>query len=228
MLFEIIVADPPWENNDQLTMGKTSRGAASTHDVLSTEEIIKLDVKSLAAQDSMLGLWVLGSMLTEGMDTMKAWGFVQKQTWVWVKTKQEPLKSLQKHIFDILKKEDPKEYRKLIKKEFSSFKLDDVLNFYMGHSFRQTHEIALIGARGKYTKLIKNKSQRSVHISPSLARSEKPEEFQDRLDLMVGSNVKKLELFARRDKLGWDCFGNDCPSSLKEDIRDSIKKLKLK
>ena len=95
----------------------------------------------------------------------------------------------------------------------------------MGHCFRQTHELALIGTRGKYTQILQNRSQRSVHISPSLSKhSEKTEELQNRLDIMF-PNETKLEMFARRERPGYTCVGWESPSTIKEDIRDSIERL---
>jgi len=220
----VVVTDPPWLTRDQLTMSKTPRGAGANYDTLKTQDIINLKVKELAADDSILALWVLSAMLPEGLEAMKSYGYAYKQNWIWVKTKLEPLQPLEKLVRKIIKKEDPKEYVKLIKDEFSKFNMDDALNFFMGHCFRQTHEIALIGTRGKYTKILQNRAQRSVHISPYLRKhSAKPEELQNRLDIMVSG--PKLELFARRDRPGYVCVGNECPSTLGEDIRDSIDRL---
>jgi len=223
--FGLMVSDPPWFFFDRLKMSNTKRGAESQYKVMSDEDIINLNVKSIVADDAVLALWVPGSKLQVGLDCSKNWGFEVTQTWIWVKTKQNPLVTLEKDIFQIIKKQDPSEYRKLISEKISSFSLDDAINFFMGHCFRQTHELALVGTRGRYTKLLQNKSQRSVHISPALPKhSEKPEELQNRLDIMY-PNENKLEMFARRDRSGYTCIGYDCPSTLKEDIRDSIESL---
>jgi len=224
MKYHVIVADPPWELNDKLQMSQTKRSSASQYDVLDTQAIIDLQVNKLAHQTSVLNLWVVGSMLEEGMDTMKSWGYKQKQSWVWVKTKKDSLAPLQSQVLKVIRKESPKDYKELITKAFDEFVMDEVLNFYMGHLFRQTHELVLMGTRGKYTKLLKNRAQRSVHLSQIGEHSEKPSALQDRLDIMF-PNVHKLEMFARRDRPGWTCIGNECPSTMNEDIRDSIERL---
>jgi N6-adenosine-specific RNA methylase IME4 len=44
------------------------------------------------------------------------------------------------------------------------------------------------------------------------------------LDLMFpGKSNKKIEMFARRDRPGWVCIGNQAPATINKDIRESIK-----
>lgn len=52
--------------------------------------------------------------------------------------------------------------------------------------------------------------------------STKPEEFQDHVEECFPGPY--LELFARRDRPGWTCLGNECPSD-GVDIRVSLPKL---
>lgn len=236
MKFDVIVADPPWSFKDSLKMSSVPRGAEANYSLLDNEEIIKLDVKSIAADDAVLALWVPSTLLQEGLDTMKAWGFEQKQTWIWVKVKNRPfsiltktwLKNVKKHLidedWDVLQFSDIKE---LFENTVSKFSLDDVLAFYMGRLFRQTHEICLIGTRGKIYNKLKNKSQRSVSFDVNLKHSAKPETLQDRLEIMF-LNAKYLELFARRNRKDWECAGFECPTTLNEDVRDSIIRLSKK
>jgi N6-adenosine-specific RNA methylase IME4 len=224
MKFQCIVADNPWQFDDKLTMSQTKRGAESQYSVLSDQDIISLPVKDLAEDDAVLVSWVPGSKIDIGMACCKNWGFKVTQDFVWVKTKQKPLNSLLKQVLKALKTDNPKEN---IVAKFDEFVLDDVLAFYMGRVFRQTHEICLIGTRGKYTQLLKNKSQRSVCFGSIGKHSEKPEILQDRLDIMF-SDAKKLELFARRDRPGYICVGNEAPNTLNEDIRESIARLKMR
>jgi len=44
--------------------------------------------------------------------------------------------------------------------------------------------------------------------------------------MFPGEEHHKIELFARRDKTGWTCVGNESPSTPGEDIRVSIDRLK--
>lgn len=54
--------------------------------------------------------------------------------------------------------------------------------------------------RGKYTTVIRE---------PSARHSQKPLFAYEMLEDMF-PYANKLELFARRRRLGWDCFGNEC------------------
>lgn len=230
MKFNIIVADPPWNFSDSLTMNAVKRGSSSNYRVLKDEDIIGLDVKSIVADDAVLVLWVPSSKLQAGLDTMKAWGFEQTQTFIWVKTKKSDslFKELKQDVKEGLKtlssiNKLPFIYEKICNL-LDSIDLNESLNFFMGRLFRQTHEVALVGKRGKIYKDLKNRAQRSVLLSPALGHSSKPDALQDRLEVMFPTG-KKLEIFARRVKIGWECVGDEI-SLLKEDIRDSIKRLK--
>ncbi len=237
--FDLIVADPCWSFSDKLTMSSTKRGSASQYDVLTDQDIINLDVKSIASDDALLVLWVPSSKLQVGLDTMRSWNFTQTQTFIWVKHKKEPLGLLIKSLKEwakgtILGGRDPnlEEFVSLLSGELKEvieligdFDINNILSFYMGRAFRQTHEIALIGKKGNIYKHLQNKSQRSVLLDVNSKHSSKPEGLQDRLDLMFPT-VSKLELFARRDRPGWDCVGNENKSTFGQDIRDSIERLK--
>lgn len=75
------------------------------------------------------------------------------------------------------------------------FSHEYLLWFYKkGHILRPSDK-----TRGKYMTVIH---------APSTGHSRKPYIVYEMLDNMF-PNVKKLELFARNQKLGWDCWGND-------------------
>jgi N6-adenosine-specific RNA methylase IME4 len=198
--YSVIVADCCWAPKDGLKMSSVKRGAEANYSVMSTDELCNLPVQRLAdPKGCVLALWVLGSMLEDGMKVMKAWGFEQKQVYVWNKIKKQ----------------------ENLSKELANHNLNVgewILSFGMGRLFRQSHEICLIGINntGIYKK-IKNKSQRSVSFATNLKHSQKPEHLQDSLDLMFSG--KKIELFARRVRNGWDCLGNEIDG---KDIRDAI------
>lgn len=223
--FRVIVADPPWPFGDTLTMSDVARGAEANYDVMTIKDIQELPIQQFAAPDgALLALWVPSSLLQEGLDTMKSWGFKHKQTYIWVKTrKYENLKKIFfKTAMDIVKDLKLKVPRKDIIEGFS-MNLNAALAFGMGRLFRQTHEICLIGTSdNKIYKRLKNKSQRSVSMAPNLRHSSKPEDLQDSLDEMF-PNGNRLELFARRHRKGWICLGNEICNG--EDIRDSLAKL---
>lgn len=224
--FQVIVSDPPWSFSDSLSMSDVKRGAEANYHTMTIKDIKNLRVRSLADPEGcILALWVPSSLLQEGLDTMKSWGFEQKQTYIWVKTKKEPLASL----FGPLKKSIfaagwfKNTITQALTKCLHSFNMNDTLAFFMGRLFRQTHEICLIGTNNnKIYKKLKNKSQRSVSFGENLKHSAKPEHLQDSLDIMF-PNCNKLEMFARRNKKNWVCVGDEVCGG--EDIRDSIDRL---
>ena len=52
-----------------------------------------------------------------------------------------------------------------------------------------------------------NEAIRQVVFAPKGEHSQKPEEVQDRIELMY-PDATKAEFFARRQRNGWQCFGN--------------------
>jgi N6-adenosine-specific RNA methylase IME4 len=88
--FNIILADPPWTYNDKGHSGQ--RGSEYKYKCMSIYEIQRLRVEEIAAENSVLFLWVTFPMLQEGLDTLKAWGFKYKTAaFVWVKTNKNLL-----------------------------------------------------------------------------------------------------------------------------------------
>jgi N6-adenosine-specific RNA methylase IME4 len=75
------------------------------------------------------------------------------------------------------------------------------------------YELCLLGTKGSTLRReVRNIEQ--LVIAPRSAHSVKPEEVQDRIDLIYGNSVNKLELFARRKRKGWACWGNEVEDKL--------------
>lgn len=84
------------------------------------------------------------------------------------------------------------------------------LAFGMGHYVRAAHEVCIIARRGRGA--VANRSTRSVFFAPRGAHSAKPECFYDLVEqLAPGPHV---ELFARRQRPGWLCLGNEAPGAV--------------
>lgn len=204
--FGVIVSDPPWRFQDQLTMSKVRRGSSAQYGTMSLDAIRQLDVPALCAPDAILALWVPSSLLTEGLLVMKEWGFVHKQVYTWGKTAQ--------HTTDKMGK------RGRIVERITEHE-GNGLGFGMGHYFRGCTEHALIGTKGSPSP--QDKSQRNLELALVLKHSAKPEGLQDRLEKMFPDSLR-LEMFARRDRKGWVCTGRECPSTYGEDIQAWIKR----
>jgi N6-adenosine-specific RNA methylase IME4 len=92
MKCNVIVADPPWQFSDKLTMSDVKRGAeANYRGVLDLTAICELPVKRVAADNALLALWCPSSMIADGLEVMRAWGFEQKQIYTWLKGGPEKL-----------------------------------------------------------------------------------------------------------------------------------------
>lgn len=86
--YNIILADPPWKYRDKCTAGK--RGASFKYPVLSVEDIMKLNVQNIAAENCALFLWATAPMIRESISVVKAWGFNFKTiAFTWIKTNKK-------------------------------------------------------------------------------------------------------------------------------------------
>lgn len=234
--FNVIVSDPPWSFSDKLEQSDVARGAAANYSTMTISQIKQMPVKEVAAEGALLALWVPSSLLQDGLDVMREWGFQHKQTYIWVKTKKEILGDFSKWVKKNILKSPQVTYDKSaytgaidsIIKSIGNTNLTNELSFGMGRLFRQTHEICLIGINSnKVYKFLANKSQRSVSFGVNLRHSAKPEHLQDSLELMFPDAKEKMEIFSRRQRKGWYCLGNESPMTKGEDILKSLNKLNL-
>lgn len=67
-------------------------------------------------------------------------------------------------------------------------------------------EYCLIARKGKYNREAKNVKQ--IVMTPKQEHSKKPEEVRDRIIALCG-DIPRVELFARQEVNGWDCWGNE-------------------
>ena len=83
--YKIIYADPPWGYRN---MGNIQATANVQYPTMQNEDICKLPVKEIAADNSILFLWATFPKIQEALDVMKAWGFEYKTVgFVWIKKK---------------------------------------------------------------------------------------------------------------------------------------------
>ncbi len=88
---------------------------------------------------------------------------------------------------------------KLNKKSLSPF-------IGLGFYTRSNAELCLIGTKGTPGRpLVKNVSQ--AILSPIGEHSQKPEKVANHIEMMY--NGPRIELFARKTKRNWDCWGNE-------------------
>lgn len=75
-----------------------------------------------------------------------------------------------------------------------------------GMRFRQTCEYVLFATRGDSVPIVRH-DVGTWHLWPRGAHSQKPEAFLDLVESV--SPGPYLEMFARRNRLGWDTWGNE-------------------
>lgn len=213
--FDVVVLDPPWPYDDGLSKGK--RSAASHYNGMPVEEIERLRIASVSNRSGCVCvLWIPDALdfgKIDGKQILRSWGFTPKQRWVWIKTKKRTpiLRSWstanrQSWLFG------------------TTMNMERHLAFGMGRLARTCHEIAIVGVRGNVYKQLASKRERTVFLAPRTKHSAKPEEVQDALDRMFPTG-RKLEVFARRQREGWTCIGNEAPATMGQDVRASLAEL---
>ncbi len=79
MKYSIILADPPWDYKGQKQHngagGQDTGGAVVHYPTMTLDELKKLDVKSLAAEDCLLFMWTSSPHADQAIELLKAWGF---------------------------------------------------------------------------------------------------------------------------------------------------------
>lgn len=82
--YSIIYADPPWSYKDKALAG--NRGACCKYDVMNIGDIGDLPIKNIAADDSILFMWVTMPKLNECFEVIEKWGFEFKTcAFTWIK-----------------------------------------------------------------------------------------------------------------------------------------------
>lgn len=80
--YQVIYADPPWSyNSKKPTTAKrpSAMGVSLTpdyyYDVMTLEDIKKLDIQRISQDDCVLFLWATNPLMRESLEVMESWGF---------------------------------------------------------------------------------------------------------------------------------------------------------
>ena len=89
-------------------------------------------------------------------------------------------------------------------------KVSDSLFWGMGAYTRANAEVCLLGIskKTKAKEIVKSHAVHQVIEEKIKKHSEKPHEVRKRIVELLG-DVKRIELFAREQGEGWDCWGNE-------------------
>ncbi len=78
--YSTLLLDPPFA-----TMQTGTYGACKHYPLMSVEEVMKMPISDLAADDAHCWLWVSNATLRIGFDILEAWGFTPRSVFTWVK-----------------------------------------------------------------------------------------------------------------------------------------------
>lgn len=84
----------------------------------------------------------------------------------------------------------------------------------MGYYTRQNTEVCFIGVKKDKNKRIKPQVRNVLSVTHSQKRehSQKPDEIREKIVKICG-DIPRIELFARQEADGWDCWGNEVPEN---------------
>ncbi|CNF28173.1 putative adenine-specific modification methylase [Yersinia nurmii] len=198
--YQLIYCDPPWQYSN-----KASNGAADNHyGTMTLMDLKRLPVWSLSASDAVLAMWYTGNFNDEAKQLAEAWGFQVRtmKGFTWVKLNQ----LAEDHINKALAAGEVQDFY-----DFLTL-LNEQSRMNGGNYTRANTEDVLIAVRGRGMERL-NASIKQVVYSPLGHHSEKPWEVRNRLEMLYG-DVKRIELFSRKELHGWDTWGNECGKSI--------------
>ena len=224
--YRLISSDNPWAHDNY---GQAKHGSAkANYDEMPLEDMCRMPVRELAhPAGALLFLWCTGPQAADGahVELANAWGFtLTTRVFAWVKHGTTCAGC--GHLHDehdapalwgadaggrcrIDLNGDPADPCPC-----SHFAVS--ADFGPGSYTGGNVEDVWLGVRGDtpWSKLRARRDVRQVLFAPAPARhSEKPEAMQDRIEALWPNvdPTERLELFARRRRPGWACWGGQCP-----------------
>lgn len=88
--YGVVYADPAWNYGRSSSVNGGYAAPQKHYSCMSTEEIAAIPIRTLAADDAVLYLWIPNSLLIHGIAVMKVWGFKYKTSIVWGKPNHCP------------------------------------------------------------------------------------------------------------------------------------------
>lgn len=199
----LLTADPPWPFEDKLP--GDARGAEKHYSLLSHLQIQHFPLPPLL-DDCALLLWRVGSMVEEAYAVCRAWGFVPKSEIVWNKMRRCS---------------ECGGTGRLRSPKVGSDRCDACegrgmrRHFGMGRTVRNCHEVAIVATRGRPVVLDRGVRSAFDALVPTdergkVVHSAKPPEFFALAERLFAG--PRVELFARQQRAGWSCHGNELPA----------------
>jgi N6-adenosine-specific RNA methylase IME4 len=180
--YAAILADPPWRfatYDKRAAVVSLSDRSVVHYRTMPDEEILALPVGELAAEDSVLFLWMVWALLPLALRTIEAWGFQYKTcAFAWLKGHAGQLEL---------------------------FRDDVSATMGPGYWTRANSEVCLLATRGRPRRIAMN--VRQGIIEPRREHSRKPDCVRERIERLCAGPY--LELFARSRRAGWDAWGDE-------------------
>ena len=89
----------------------------------------------------------------------------------------------------------------------------------MGYYFRGATEHIIFGVKGK--KLCNNRNTKNIFFNIQRQHSQKPNYVKDMI-VKCSGDLPRIELFAREETNGWDCWGNETKKFTKDCIQKEL------
>ena len=153
---------------------------------MTAKELLALPVSGLAKRDAMLVLWSTWMHLALAMKVIDAWGFTYCAGFPWLKVVNHSTE----RVFTA-----------------GNWMIPAPI-FGPGVWAQGCTELVLLARRGQPFGSLGNPrpARKGIIIASRGAHSEKPVELQDWIDAKFPD--PKIELFARRHRPGWTCWGD--------------------
>jgi N6-adenosine-specific RNA methylase IME4 len=160
-------------------------------------------------------VWTTGPQLPFTMELYKHFGYTYRtKAFTWAKLNKRFIKrynQFAKSVAEYPATDDEAVYL-----------LESLFKPNNGHWTRSNPEMVLVFTKGKMTIDRKNKAVRELVLAPIGEHSQKPDEVNRRIDLLMGTELERFEFFARRQYPDWQCTGGDLDGL---DIRVALQKI---
>ncbi len=220
--YDLISADVPWEHDNY---GQAKHGAAkSAYDEMPLECVEQMPVGALARPDALLFLWCTGAQAADGahLRIARAWGFrLSTRIFSWVKVAEKCAgcghrwEEHDEHLVTedapgpcrVCATDEPGDVSELVCEQF-------VVRARRGpgsYSMQGTEDVWLGVRGGGWSDSRAERDVPEIIFAPIGEHSKKPERMQDRIERLWPDATSKLELFARRRRPNWACWGKEAP-----------------
>lgn len=196
--YQVILADPAWKYNSRAHHETRFRGGACGHyDLMSTADICKIPVSTWADDNAVLFLWACFPMLADAFRVIEAWGFSYKTCgFTWLKANPKTPSP----FFGV-------GYYTKSNAEPCLLATRGAVEMTPWGAAEGEAETCLLATRGGVLKPAVN-TVSQVIVAARSEHSAKPDEAMDRIDAMY-PDAARLELFARRQRANWTCWGGE-------------------